>query len=101
MAEALTAIIRGATATIQLFSAASAPYCANVVTFEDIWLCISAIAFAIGAGATVVPIRQPVMAYVLEKPATVIVRASTSLLNVAMQVGFAPSYTRCSYISSD
>src|SRR5688572_11210380 len=83
------------------FNAASAPYCAKVVTLDDIWLCSSEMAFAIGAGASVVPMRQPVIAYVFEKPATVIVRASTSLLNVAMQVGFALSYTRCSYISSE
>ena len=44
------------------FSAASAPYCAKVVTLDDIWLCNSEIAFAIGAGASVVPMRQPVIA---------------------------------------
>ena len=58
---------------------------------DDIWLCNSEIALATGSGARVVPIRQPVMAYVLENPATTIVRASASRLRVAMQVGFAPS----------
>ena len=43
-------------------SAANAPNWANVVTLDDIWLCSSEIALAIGSGATVVPMRQPVIA---------------------------------------
>jgi hypothetical protein len=34
----------------------------KVVTLEDIWLCSSEIALAIGRGASVVPTRQPVIA---------------------------------------
>src|SRR3954469_10812558 len=86
--KATIIVFRAAAVFSFSFSAASAPYCAKVVTFDDIWLWSSEIAFAIGVGANVVPMRQPVIAYVLENPATVIVRASASLLRVATQVGF-------------
>ena len=42
-------------------SAARAPYWPKVVALEDIWLCNSATALAIGGGATSVPRRQPVI----------------------------------------
>ena len=41
---------------------ASAPNCAKLVQFDDIWLCRLETAFAIGSGAAIVPRRQPVIA---------------------------------------
>ena len=60
--KATSIVFRAAAVFSFSFSAASAPYWANVVTLDDIWLCSSEIAFAIGAGASVVPMRQPVIA---------------------------------------
>src|SRR5665213_1059659 len=71
--------------------AASAPYWAKELAFEVIWLWSSAIALATAGGATVVPRRQPVMAYVLENPETMRVRAWASAPQKAGLKCFTPS----------
>src|SRR6476660_10570558 len=51
--------------------ASTAAFCAMEVGFEVLWLCSLFMALMIGVGANAKPIRQPVMAYVLDKePAT-------------------------------
>src|SRR5258707_544185 len=52
-------------------NASRAPFCAKEVGLDVAWLCSFPIPLITGAGASTKPIRQPVMAYVLESdPAT-------------------------------
>src|SRR5208283_4039863 len=52
-------------------SASTAPFWQNDVGFDVEWLCSLVMAVTIGAGASPKPMRQPVIAYVLDSdPAT-------------------------------
>src|SRR5277367_5076409 len=84
----------GGTASIGPVMAASAAYCAMEVGFDVDWLCSLLLAATSASGASVYPMRQPVMAKVLLTEPTMITLAFESFA-LAIEYGLCGAYTKC------